>query len=223
MKSINEAMPLLQQILSLIEKQFGNRCEVVLHDLTKDYNSTIVDIRNGSVTNRTIGGCGSNLGLEVLRGTVVDGDRFNYVTTTQDGKILRSSSIYLKNDEDEVIGSICINLNITESIQFEGFLRQYNQFETITNEEFFAADVNNLLAHLIQTGQEKIGKSASDMNKNEKIEFIRFLDEKGAFLITKSGEQICDLLGISKFTFYNYLESSRSLSSSNSDGTQSRQ
>lgn len=220
MKSINEAMPLLQQILSLIEKQFGNRCEVVLHDLTKDYNSTIVDIRNGSVTNRTIGGCGSNLGLEVLRGTVVDGDRFNYVTTTQDGKILRSSSIYLRNDEGEVIGSVCINLNITESIQFEGFLRQYNQFETITNEEFFAADVNNLLAHLIQTGQEKIGKSAGDMNKNEKIEFIRFLDEKGAFLITKSGEQICDLLGISKFTFYNYLESSRNPASSGSENLQ---
>ena len=128
MKTIDEAMPLLQQILTLIEKQFGNKCEVVLHDLTKDYNNTIVDIRNGNVTNRTIGGCGSNLGLEVLRGTVVDGDRFNYVTTTLAGKILRSSSIYLKNDDGEFIGSICINLNITETLQFEGFLRQFNQF-----------------------------------------------------------------------------------------------
>jgi predicted transcriptional regulator YheO len=217
MKSIEDAMPLLQQTLTLIEKQFGSKCEVVLHDLTKDYNHTIVDIRNGSVTNRTIGGCGSNLGLEVLRGTVVDGDRFNYVTTTQDGKILRSSSIYLKNDDGEVIGSLCINLNITETLQFEGFLRQFNQFDTISNEEYFATDVNNLLAHLIQTGQDMIGKPASEMNKSEKIEFIRFLDDKGAFLITKSGEQICELLGISKFTFYNYLESSRNQNGTNSD------
>ncbi len=217
MKSIEDAMPLLQQTLTLIEKQFGSKCEVVLHDLTKDYNHTIVDIRNGSVTNRTIGGCGSNLGLEVLRGTVVDGDRFNYVTTTQDGKILRSSSIYLKNDDGEVIGSICINLNITETLQFEGFLRQFNQFDTISNEEYFATDVNNLLAHLIQTGQDMIGKPASEMNKSEKIEFIRFLDDKGAFLITKSGEQICELLGISKFTFYNYLECSRNQNGTNSD------
>lgn len=217
MKSIEDAMPLLQQILTLVEKQFGSKCEVVLHDLTKDYNHTIVDIRNGSVTNRTVGGCGSNLGLEVLRGTVVDGDRFNYVTTTQDGKILRSSSIYLKNDDGEVIGSICINLNITETLQFEGFLRQFNQFDTISNEEYFATDVNNLLAHLIQTGQDMIGKPAGEMNKSEKIEFIRFLDDKGAFLITKSGEQICELLGISKFTFYNYLESSRNQNGTNSD------
>lgn len=76
MQSIDEIMPMLQQVLTLLENHFGNKCEVVLHDLTKDYNHTIVDIRNGSVTNRTIGGCGSNLGLEVLRGTVVDGDRF---------------------------------------------------------------------------------------------------------------------------------------------------
>ncbi|WMJ87459.1 helix-turn-helix transcriptional regulator [Anaerocolumna sp. MB42-C2] len=219
MKSIDDAIPLFQQVLTLIEKHFGNKCEVVLHDLTKDYNHSIVDIRNGGITNRTVGGCGSNLGLEVLRGTVVDGDRFNYVTTTQDGKILRSSSIYLKNDEGNVIGSICINLDITETLQFEGYLRQFNQFDNFPNEEeIFAPDVNNLLAHLIQKGQEQIGKPACDMNKNEKIEFIRYLDEKGAFLVTKSGEQICELLGISKFTFYNYLETSRN-QAENSDNT----
>lgn len=218
MKSIGESLPMIQQLLTLIERHFGTKCEVVLHDLTKDYNQTIVDIRNGAITHRAIGGCGSNLGLEVLRGTVVDGDRFNYVTTTQDGKILRSSSIYLKDDEGEVIGSICVNLDITETLQFEGYLRQFNQFDNFTNEEeIFAPDVNNLLAHLIQKGQEKIGKPACEMNKAEKISFIHFLDEKGAFLVTKSGEQICELLGISKFTFYNYLESSRSSADNGND------
>lgn len=223
MQSIDEIMPMLQQVLTLLENHFGNKCEVVLHDLTKDYNHTIVDIRNGSVTNRTIGGCGSNLGLEVLRGTVVDGDRFNYVTTTQDGKILRSSSIYLRNDSGEVIASICINLDITETLQFEGFLHQYNQFNNLGNVndgEIFATDVSNLLTHLIQKGQDQIGKAASEMNKAEKIEFIRYLDEKGAFLVTKSSERICELLGISKFTFYNYLESSRNHTEQNQDNLQ---
>ncbi len=209
MNTVKEESELFQQILSLISNQFGNKCEVVLHDLTNDYNSTIIDIRNGHITNRTVGGCGSNLGLEVLRGSVIDGDRYNYVTTTQDGRILRSSSIYIKNDEGKVIGSICINLDITETVQFEGYLRQFNRFETTQEEEVFASDVSTLLQHLIQQGQELLGKPASEMNKTERIEFIRFLDEKGAFLITKSSEQICELLGISKFTFYNSLETVR--------------
>lgn len=209
MNSINDESVLFQQILTLISNQFGSKCEIVLHDLTKDYNSTIVDIRNGHVTNRSIGGCGSNLGLEVLRGTVIDGDRFNYVTTIQNGRILRSSSIYIKDKEGIVIGSICINFDITETLQFEGYLRQFNHFEANSDEEVFVADVNHLLQHLIQEGQNQVGKLASEMSKNEKISFIRYLDDKGAFLITKSGEQICELLGISKFTFYNYLEMAR--------------
>ena len=44
------------------------------------------------------------------------------------------------------------------------------------------------------------------MTKDEKIDFIGFLDKKGAFLITHSSERVSELLGISRFTFYNYLE-----------------
>lgn len=220
MKSIQDEMPMLQQILTLISEHFGAKCEVVLYDLTKDYNSTIVDIRNGYITNRKIGDCGTNLGLEVLRGTVVDGNRYNYVTTLSNGKILRSSSIYLKDDNEKIIGSICVNYDITDTLQFEGFLHEFNNFTPAQNEEVFASDVNSLLKHLISEAQKQIGKPVEEMNKEEKICFIHYLDEKGAFLITKSGEHVCELLGISKFTFYNYLEISRSSKSQNSKPSQ---
>ena len=105
MNSVNEQSELLKSVMDLLEKQFGSRCEVVLHDLTKDYNHTIVDIRNGYLTGRKIGGSGTNLGLEVLNGKDQDGNRFNYVIHTRDGKIFRSSSIYFRNDEGKVVGS----------------------------------------------------------------------------------------------------------------------
>ena len=47
------------------------------------------------------------------------------------------------------------------------------------------------------------------LNKDEKMQIIRFLDSKGAFLITKSGDRVCEFLNISKFTLYNYLEITR--------------
>ncbi|QQO08485.1 helix-turn-helix transcriptional regulator [Breznakiella homolactica] len=208
MKRLEDEGKLLDQLLTLISAQFGGSCEVVLHDLTKDYNHTIVDIRNGHITNRVVGGCGSNLGLEVLNGSVVDGDRFNYVTTTADGKILRSSSIYIKNDEGTVIASICINLDITETLKMEGFLRKYNHFES-SQGEFFAQDVNKLLDYLIQQAQSLVGKDPKEMNKDERITFLNYLDEKGAFQISKSSIKICEVLGISKFTLYSDLEAIR--------------
>jgi predicted transcriptional regulator YheO len=212
MNHIEDESHFLKQILTVIESQFGDRCEVVLHDLTKDYNHTIVDIRNGQITGRKIGGCGSNLGLEVLNGSVEDGDRFNYITTMPDGKILRSSSVYIRNSEGEAIGSICINMDITDSIRFEGFLRKYNNFaagQESAPSEFFAQDVNSLLDYMIQEASKLVGKNPLDMNKDERLTFLAYLDRKGALQITKSAERICKVLGVSKFTLYNDLESIR--------------
>lgn len=208
MNLIQDYPELLDQILNLLELHLGSRSEVVLHDLTKDYSQTISDIRNGHITNRKVGGCGSNLGLEVLTGNVKNGDRFNYVTHTPTGRILRSSSIYLKNENEEPIGSICINTDITETVQCEAVLKSLNNYEVL-QDEVFAQDVTALLDFLITSGKKMIGKPIEQMSKDEKIDFIQYLDEKGAFLITRSSEKVLELLGVSRFTFYNYLELSR--------------
>lgn len=68
MNTIYDNWSMWQKLLTMLEHQFGNKCEFILHDLTKDYSHTIVDIRNGYITNRKIGDCGSNLGLEVRVG-----------------------------------------------------------------------------------------------------------------------------------------------------------
>lgn len=208
MKKLQDEAGLFTQLLTLLEMQFGKNCEVVLHDLTGDYNHSIIDIRNGHITNRQVGGCGSNLGLEILNGNVLDGDRFNYITNTEDGKVLRSSSIYLKDSFGNVIGSLCINLDITETLRFDDFLRRYNQYDAVQS-EFFAQDVNSLLEYLIQQAQNFIGKPPRELTKEERLIFIQYLYKKGAFQISKSSVHICEVLGISKFTLYNDLDTIR--------------
>lgn len=202
----------LSQILDLFEKHCGAHCEVVLHDLSKPYDKTVVDIRNGHITGRKIGDCGSNLGLEVMRMTSPEkGDAFNYISHTREGKILRSSSIYLRDDKGNLRYSLCVNLDITDSMKFESYLKEINRYEASDSNpnEIFVDNVQNLLGELITRGAEQIGKKPCAMNKEEKIELLRYLDNKGALLISKSGERICEELQISKFTFYNYLESIR--------------
>lgn len=207
----------LRQIVDMLEQQFGSHCEVVLHDLSKPYDQTIVDIRNGYITGRSIGDCGSNLGLEVIRGTVKNGDKYNYFTHTRDGKVLRSSSIYLKDTLGQVRYSLCVNVDITDSVKFENYLREANKYEIgeHRSEEVFVSNVGDLLDYFLDEGRQFIGKDTGEMNKDEKMKLLEFLDRKGAFLISKSGEKVCEVLGISKFTFYNYLETIRKNSGHN--------
>jgi len=210
MASINDQQESMKKLMDMLESHFGHHCEIVLHDLMLDYEHTIVDIRNGHITGRKIGDCGSNLGLEVLRGTVVDGDRYNYITHTKDGRILRSSSMYY-HDGDQVTGCLCINSDITDAVRYESYLHANNNYSLDVDEkkEVFATDIKQLLEHFIAEGQRIIGKPPILMSKEEKLAFLKYLDDSGVFLITKSSERIGDFLGISKGTLYTYLETLR--------------
>ena len=44
MKSIDEQRDLLKHLMDMLEQHFGVTSEIVLHDLTRDYDHTIVDI-----------------------------------------------------------------------------------------------------------------------------------------------------------------------------------
>ena len=207
-----ESQRLLESVMKLIASQFGSNCEVVLHDWSKEYEQTIIAIENGHVSGRKVGDGGSNLGLEVMRGTTDGSNQLNYITQTQSGRILRSSSLYLTDADGKKIGALCINLDITDYIAMQNQLTNITLFPCVrpgredVSKEFFTNDVSDLLNYLMAESTSQVGKAPEDMTKEEKKQVIGFLDKKGALLITKSGPKICQYLGISKFTLYNYLD-----------------
>ncbi|NEU31989.1 transcriptional regulator [bacterium LRH843] len=211
MEDIQENITFLKSLIKGIAAQFGENCEVVLHDLKKPFDQTIEEIENGHVTGRKIGGPGTNLGLELISGNVKEGDKYNYIAQTRDGKILRSSSIYIYNKSEQVIGSVCINLDITEFIMAEKTIQTLTKY-SLDNEvkESFVTNVADLLDILIQESNSHVGKPVAMMSKQDKMKGILFLDEKGAFLIKKAGDRIASFFDISKYTLYNYLEEARS-------------
>ena len=213
MKNLKDEMSNLTRLISMISEQFGTRCEVVLHDLTGDYNHTIVAIENGHVTNRVEGGSGSSFGLQVLSGHKKDGDVYNYITQTKDGKVLRSSTSFLRDEKDQVIGAICINYDISDLLHFQNVLENVTMYPSSKKDvepEVFANNVGEIIDHLTAQCTEYIGKPGVEMTKDEKIKALEFFDSKGAFLIAKAGEHLREYLGVSKYTLYNYLEISRS-------------
>jgi len=211
MESIQESLDFLLPMMEGIAGQFGDNCEVVLHDHSQGLESSIIAIINGHVTGRKVGDPSSNLGLEVLRGSDVNGDRHNYFTKTREGKTLRSTSVYLRNNHKQVIGALCINLDISDILQAEKMLNKMagrpDNAPTSSKEvnEVFVKDVSKLLDYLIAECMTLIDVPVSNMTRQDKLNAIKFFDDKGVFLIKKSGERICEFLNISKYTLYAYL------------------
>ena len=119
---------MLQFYLNLakgIAQQFGPNCEVVVHDLQSgDIETSIVAIENGHVTGRSVGDGPSHVVLEALRGDRTKlRDHLAYLTRTQDGKILKSSTIYIRDEQDNAIGIFAINYDITLMLAMETALK----------------------------------------------------------------------------------------------------
>ena len=66
--------------------------------------------------------------------------------------------------------------------------------------------VNDLLDRLIEESVKLVGKPVALMNKEDKVTAIQFLNDSGAFLITKSGDKVANYFGISKYTLYSYID-----------------
>ncbi len=219
MSYVSDNFDLFTRIMKGIAAQFGDNCEVVLHDHTRSYDNTIVAIENGHVTGRKVGDSGTNMGLEILRGTVSGSDLYNYVNRTPDNKIIKSSSIYLKDSEGNITGSICINYDITGLLNSQ---KELNTFVNINPEnamtEHFSGKIDDVMDYLIDQSLSLIGKPVSEMTKKDKMKAIAFLDKKGIFLIMKSMDKVADRFQISKFSIYNYLEEIRDEEESSGKG-----
>ena len=206
------AREMLFQLARGIAVQFGPNCEVVVHDLTGGENApSIVCIENGHVTGRKVGDGPSHVALEALRGDRGHmEDHLSYLTRTRDGKILKSSTIYIRDESGEAVGIFSINYDITMMLAMEEGLKQFTAAEQpAQGPEPIARNVSEVLEELIAQSVRLVGKPVALMTTEDKVKAIRFLSDAGAFLITKSGDKVCKFFGISKYTLYSYIDEAK--------------
>ena len=187
--------------------QFGPSCEVLIHDLQGDLDTSLVYIENGTITNRHVGDGPSHVVLDVLNYDDGSEGRFGYLTKTKDGRILKSSTMYIRDDNGNVAYLLGINQDITEFVMMHRSLESLigiGQAETDTVEKI-TTSVSELLDDLLLEAERLVGKPGPLMNKVERLKAISYLNEKGAFLISKSSEKIAEYFNISKFTLYSDL------------------
>lgn len=209
---MDSKLDLLIQIAKGVAAHFGNNCETVIHDLRKkDLESSIVYIENGQVSNRKPGDGPSEIVLETLKkDPELLKDRLSYLTRTDDGRILKSSTMYIRGTDHTVDYIFSLNYDITGLLPVENALKSLlttNETPDAMKEpKKITHNVKDLLNTLIEQSVALVGKPVALMSKEDKITAIQYLNDAGAFLITKSGDKVSSYFGISKFTLYSYMD-----------------
>lgn len=195
----------------MLVKMFGSRCEVAVHDFS-DLRKSLIHIA-GNVTGREIGSPITDLVLnELAKPKKEIEDIPNYKTQTKKGNIMKSATIFLRNHEEKVIGALCLNYDISLLMQFGGEIEEFINFdEQQEKSESFFTSVQDVTHEMVEQVLHGFKKAPSIMSLDEKVECVRQLDEKGTFLIKGATEYVASVLGVSKFTIYNYLQKIKSI------------
>ncbi|MEC8999315.1 MAG: helix-turn-helix domain-containing protein [Actinomycetota bacterium] len=67
-------------------------------------------------------------------------------------------------------------------------------------------DLHDALPTLIAEVEAELGLPCAEMDRAQKQEVVFLLNERGAFTLRKSVEDVAEAIGVSRFTVYNYLE-----------------
>ena len=203
----------LKQIAAGVAAQFGDKCEVVIHDVSTSHpERTIVHIENGHVSGRRVGDGASMVVLEQLEHQYEQPqDHLCYLTRTPNGKILKSSSVYIHDETGKVSAILGINFDISALQMLESSLHEIISADVHEHREpeRITLNVSDLLEDLIRQADELVGKPPALMTKDDKVRAIRYLSKSGAMMITKSGDKIAKHFGISKYTLYSYLDNGK--------------
>ena len=208
--------PRIRTVLPLVQglaEMFGPECEVVLHDINALPRS-IVAIENGHVTGRTVGDVPTDLMLRTLRNVDEAQDVRVYVSSS-DGKILKSLAITLRDAQGKAFAILGVNLDVTQVVQAQRVLANLTAVgrlgaEAVPEaEEIFSGDIRDVVAGMITKILAEMDKTPAAMSREEKMEVVKRLEARGAFLVKRSAEQVAEALDLSRYTIFSYLKEIR--------------
>jgi predicted transcriptional regulator YheO len=200
----------LTPVINGITATLGSFCEVVVHDFRRPEKSVVAIA--GSVTGRAVGGSMSEIGMGILARGDEAGDELNYLTRTRTGKIVKSSTMVLRDSAGTVFGALCVNLDITAVNQAHALIGEIAGVATgpaAVPTTTFGNDIGSVVDAIVDSHQLGQNKTWSELDRTQRLELFRGLDERGVFAVRRAVEQVAARLGISRASAYNYLSDAR--------------
>lgn len=195
-----------------IAATFGSLCEVVVHDYRRPDRSVVAVA--GSVTGRGVGSAMSEIGMRLLaRGDAAE-DELNHLTRTRTGKLVKSSTVLLRDSAGTVFGAVCVNLDVTAVQQVGTLIGELGgaaaPAEVPTTTFGAATDVvAAVVSSVVDAHQSGRGRPWDGLDRAERVALFRGLDERGVFAVRRAVPQVAARLGISRASAYSYLAKAR--------------
>ena len=171
----------------------GPDYEVVLQDLSNK-NHSVIAIENGHISGRTIGSPLTSAVFQMLSSKVYEENDFvaNYKGVAENGHLLRSSSMFIKDSNGNPIGLLCINFDDSRYMELHeklfsmihpgnfvknissGLSNSTDNIKDLSSSitENFAIDVAALREQIFNDATANLKTPVDRLNQNERKEIM---------------------------------------------------
>lgn len=202
-------------LVDFIAEIAGPHTEVVLHDV-RDRAHSLLAIRNGQLSGREIGASMTDFASHILRHGAAEGKHFitNYLGKAgSNGKFLKSSTYFIRDDAGEVIGMLGINTDLSAYSEVHRILGHFLAVDDTAGEPVQATgkeDAEPSVKEMVYSVMDQVlntyAVDTAHLTTEEKKDVVEMLNEKGVFLLKGTVAEVATRLDVSEQTIYRYLK-----------------
>ena len=215
---MNETVRRFLPMVDFLEQVLGKNSEIVLHDFS-DPDHAIVDIRNGIVSGRKVGGPATDLALKIMHDGKYRDLPFitGYEGRGAGGKTLESAT-YIIREAGELVGLHCVTTDLSAVRNISAMAQQLMAcFDAApARTEPSPIEVESLSESTQELNHRTIsellnarGLEVTSLGQSDRVEVIRHLNGNGVFMLKGAVACAATALGISEPSVYRYLQKVR--------------
>ncbi|WPG41582.1 PAS domain-containing protein [Variovorax sp. EBFNA2] len=216
-------MSILRPVVDLMAQILPPNTELVLHDLTHP-DTSVIAIANGQVSGRTVGspilsGPKDDQAFAVAFATTTEASDEGhamvgvYPTVSPAGTPLKSATVIFRSKSGVPLAALCANVDLQMLKLVHAWIgRAIDGPSNVTvngGAHTETADMDTLMAEIIESAVQNLGKPVLLMTKDEKSKAVEEMLRRGLFIVKGSVPRAAKALGLSRYTVYNYLEEIR--------------
>jgi predicted transcriptional regulator YheO len=129
----------------------------------------------------------------------------------------KSITAGLRDVDNELIGFLCINLDVTLIDQATAMLTSFAATQMKRPEPIYRNDLQLHISYLVRDYSIEVNKPIDHLNKEQRVELVAAVDRAGLFQARKSVELLAKAMHISRASVYNLLAAAKRSAKANSN------
>jgi len=211
-------------LVDFLGRTLGPDYEIALHDLERG-RPAIVAIANGHISGRDIGAPLTNIAMQIITERYYETHdyRLNYRGETDNGKVLRCSTFFIKNERGALVGLLCINFDDSRYRELsdrvfrlchpDDYADRNIHIDTIfspmpeevgENETFYSS-ISAATEHALLSVMDGRSVPPERLTQDEKLEVVGLLNQRGIFMLKGAVNDVAEQLACSPASIYRYL------------------